>query len=257
MVRGRVAPCGEAIERGVIADRGIVVFSRMDSARLPGKALQPIAGRALLGRVIDRARRSQQGGAIVVATSDRDVDGEIASFAAAEGVRVFRGATNDVAGRALACAEEYGFARLVRISGDSPFFDPALIDVLMAMADHDDLDLATNVFPRSFPVGSSVEVVSRDALRRVVAESDDPADREHVTRYLYQHADSFRIRNLAAPDDRFAGISLGVDAPGDIEKAAWMVGRLDGPAALANLDELARLARAWDAGGAIPEKSDG
>ena len=218
----------------------------MDSARLPGKALQPIAGRALLGRVIDRVRRARDGGGVTVATSERGIDDPIAAFAAAEEVQVFRGAADDVAGRALACAEAFGLARLVRISGDSPFVDPVLIDALMAMAVDEDADLATNVFPRSFPVGASVEVVTCDALQRVAASSADTADREHVTRYMYQHPGDFRIRNLSAPDDRYRGVSLGVDEPGDVEKAAWMIGRLGGPAAEATLDELAALARAWD-----------
>ena len=36
---------------------GVIIFSRMDSKRLPGKALVEIGKRPMLGRVIDRANR--------------------------------------------------------------------------------------------------------------------------------------------------------------------------------------------------------
>ena len=59
----------------------IIVFARMDSVRLPGKALADLCGRPMLGRVLDRVRRAKRGGRIVVATSERKSDDEIAAFA--------------------------------------------------------------------------------------------------------------------------------------------------------------------------------
>ena len=48
--------------------RGVIIFSRMDSNRLPGKALIDICGRSLLGRVIDRAKNIKGAERIIVAT---------------------------------------------------------------------------------------------------------------------------------------------------------------------------------------------
>ena len=58
----------------------VLIFSRMDSERLPGKALLPVAGRPLLARVIDRVRLSAAG-PIVVCTSERKCDEPIAQLA--------------------------------------------------------------------------------------------------------------------------------------------------------------------------------
>ena len=64
---------------------GLIIFARMSSSRLPGKMLLPIAGRALLGRVIDRARCVKGDRPVVVATSKEAADDAIERFARAEG----------------------------------------------------------------------------------------------------------------------------------------------------------------------------
>ena len=58
---------------------GAIIFSRMDSKRLPGKALVKIGGRPMLGRVIDRSKCTMTDN-IIVATSFREIDNEIVLF---------------------------------------------------------------------------------------------------------------------------------------------------------------------------------
>lgn len=229
---------------------GLVVFARLDSRRLPGKALCDVAGRPLLGRVLDRVRTVEPGLSVVVATSDRALDDPIAAFAEAENVETFRGSTDDVLGRALTCAEALGFSAIVRVSGDSPFIDPALIQRCVARfeAATPGLDLVTNIMPKTFPPGVSVEVIATEALRRMAREAVAADEREHVTPYLYRNAPRFRIENLAALDGRYQGVSLTVDAPRDLDRAAWIAAALGTRAAAAPLDEIVALARRFDAG---------
>jgi spore coat polysaccharide biosynthesis protein SpsF len=221
----------------------IVVFARLDSSRLPGKALRPIAGKLLLDRVIDRCLATPNAPPVIVATSDRDTDDPIADHVRNRGERLFRGAAQDVAGRALACAKVHGLGLFVRISGDSPFIEPALIHRCLSRAREGGNDLVTNVFPRTYPIGVSVEAITTAAMSRIVEASDDPQDREHVTRYAYQHAEQFRLENLTAPDDRYAGVSLSVDTPEDHAKACWIF-ETHGDAV--DLDTAAAAAREWD-----------
>jgi spore coat polysaccharide biosynthesis protein SpsF len=209
---------------------GIVVFSRFDSRRLPGKAMRPIAGRPMLGWVLDRARRIETGGPVVVATSNRPSDDIIAHFTEAEGVSVFRGSAGDVAGRALACAEAYGFTSFLRVCGDSPFYDPVVAERVLRLFKAQRLDVATNTFPRSFPAGVSAEVISTDAMRRAVERMTEDDEREHITRHFYRHSDVFRIENFACGDERYASIHLAVDTPEDLEKACWIAERIESPA---------------------------
>jgi spore coat polysaccharide biosynthesis protein SpsF len=178
---------------------GVAVQARMSSTRLPAKVLLPVAGRPLLGYVLERVALA--GETVVVATSDQPDDDPVAQFASDAGVQVFRGSLPDVAGRFNALADSFGLDALVRVSGDSPLIDPALVDEAISLFGAGEVDLVTNVFPRSFPVGQSVEVLSRAALDRVLAATDDPSDREHVTRYVYAHHKDFRIQNFAHERD--------------------------------------------------------
>jgi spore coat polysaccharide biosynthesis protein SpsF len=236
---------------------GLIVFARLDSRRLPGKALLEIAGRPLLGRVLDRLRLVAPSRPIVVATSERALDDPIARFAYDEGVAAFRGSTHDVLGRALSCAEAHDFDAIVRLSGDSPFLDPGLIGrcIERFIGAAGGLDLVTNVMPRSLPPGLSVEVIARPALRTAAAEATSAEEREHLTPFFYRQSAHFRIANIAAPDAGAAGVRLTVDDQGDLDQARWIAERLGARAASAPLEEVVALARAFAAshpGGQAP-----
>lgn len=233
---------------------GLIVLSRFDSRRLPGKALRAIGDRPLLGRVVDRAKRVSGVDEIVVATSERAIDDVIADFASAEGVGVFRGHAEDVLGRCLACIDQRRFDLFVRISGDSPFMDPGLVDRMLILHQGSPYDIVTNVFPRSFPPGLSVEVVSAEAIRRLSGLTTDSEDREHVTRYFYRHPDEFRIHNVLAPSFLFDAPHLAVDDETDLARAGWITDQIGSAVEVSNLETIVALARRWESAnrGAIP-----
>lgn len=220
---------------------GIAVLARLDSRRLPRKALADFAGKPLIARVLERVR---QAGPTVLATSDRAIDDELAEIGEGLGVRVFRGNADDVLGRLLAAAEACGFDPVVRISGDSPFVDPGLIRTMLDAHRAAGVDVTTNVMPRTFPAGNSVEVLSLAALQRASEQTSSDDDREHVTSYIYRNANSFRIANRAAPDARYQGIALTVDCSADLDRLRWIASNLPDPAS-AKFDDIVALARSY------------
>lgn len=226
---------------------GLVIFARFGSSRLPGKALLPIGNRALLGLMLDRTRRVVGGYPIVIATSDRSEDDPIADFAAAEGVEVFRGSLDDVAKRALDCADAFGFDRFARICGDRPFLDPEMVGHLVDIHFRDDLDLATNILKRTYPMGMASEILSTESLRRVLKETSDPYDREHVTSYFYTHTDRFRIFNQESSSPYDTSISLAVDTRRDLDRAEWIASRLGDEVVTADANKVIALAHEWHA----------
>src|SRR4051812_7803637 len=106
---------------------GAIILARLDSNRLPGKALRDIAGRPLVGYVVDLCRQVAGVDQVVLATSNRAVDEPLARFARSEGIACVRGDTEDVAGRFLYAMESTGFAGALRVNGDSPLNRPALL----------------------------------------------------------------------------------------------------------------------------------
>jgi len=157
-------------------------------------------GRPALDYLLERLRHAQTPDAVIVATSVQPADDAIARHCAAAGVRCHRGAHDDVAARLLAGAEAAGLDALVRVNGDSPLLDQALVDRGVRLFRQGGRDLVTNVHPRSFPRGQSVEVIDCASLRGVLSRLS-AQDREHVTAGLYRDPDGLTIENFDAGAD--------------------------------------------------------
>jgi len=233
---------------------GVVIFSRLDSQRLPGKALKPFAGRALLGHVIDRAAAAKTPDMVIVATSDRASDDPIAAFAEREGARVFRGSALDVLGRGLACAEAHGLDALGRICGDSPFIAPRLIDEMIDVHQNRKAEVTTNAQKRTFPAGMTFEVISMDALQRLDTLASDPYDREHMTPLIYKNPNAFRIHNVVSGIEGSEKVPLTVDSADDLVQANWLMRRLKESNKAITLDNVLALAREWRATNPVENK---
>src|SRR5262245_12731618 len=193
----------------------IIVPARMTSQRLPGKPLRDIAGKPLLQWVIESLEHVEGRQGIIVATSTDRHDDPLADWCATRGYVCHRGSLEDVASRLLDAARSTGAEAFVRISGDSPLIDPALVSHAIGLFRQGHFDLVTNVQQRTFPKGNSVEVVRIATLESHLTRFGTPDDREHVTTVLYRHPHSIRIASFTS--DAPAGqIQLSVDSAEDL-----------------------------------------
>jgi len=214
----------------------------MTSKRLPGKVLREIEGKPLLRYVLERLERSHEVDEVVVATSDDPSDDAVADLCETLGAHYDRGPLRNVAARFAAVAEARGLGAVARVSGDSPLLDPAIVDRAVHAFRAQELDLVTNVMPRTFPVGQSVEVVAAAALRDLLAQTDDSQDLEHVTRFFYRRPNGFRILNIESAEP-CAEMRFAVDTQEDLERLEGLVGRMERPHWEYGLAELAELYR--------------
>ena len=192
----------------------VVIQARMNSARLPGKALRPLAGQAMLGLLVDRLGAANAVDGIVVATSIQRSDDAIAAFCAVKGIDCVRGELENVASRMLHAAKEARADAFLRISGDSPLMDPAIVDRAARLFRESRPGLVSNVVVRSFPKGQSVEVIDTALYRALLPRFETPEDREHVTPFLYRHPALCPIRDFRH-DPPLGTLQLSVDTQGD------------------------------------------
>jgi glutamate-1-semialdehyde 2,1-aminomutase/spore coat polysaccharide biosynthesis protein SpsF len=180
-----------------------IVQARMGSSRLPGKTLMDVAGRPLLGHLVDRARRIPGLERVIIATTERPADRAIITFAEAEGLPVYAGSEDDVLDRFHQAASRFGVSVVVRVTPDCPLLDPAVAGlVLQRFLDaRGTLDYASNTQPPTFPDGQDTEVFSADALARAWREARLPSEREHVTPYIWKQPDRFRLANVRHAQD--------------------------------------------------------
>ncbi len=221
---------------------GIIVQARMGSRRLPGKVLRPIAGKPMLQYTLERLRRGCPDQTIVVATSNSEQDTRIASFCTDHRFSCFRGPLDNVAARFLGAVQAFAFDAFVRISGDSPLLDQDLVRHAVELFRIHDCDLVTNLMPRTFPPGQSVEVVKTRSFMTAHDRMDAEEDFEHVTKVFYKNSADFEIVNFESAGDH-RDLHMAVDRPEDMESVAAVIGKMTRPHWDYHLDEVVRMFR--------------
>jgi len=194
----------------------ITIEARMLSTRLPGKVLRTILGRPMLALMIERLKRVKKAAAIMVATTVDPSCDVIEALAHELGVGCFRGSEDDVLDRVLQAARAAQADLIVETTGDCPLLDPAVIDRMIDEFLRGDFDYVANVLRPTWPRGMDVQVFPRAVLERVAQLTNDPADREHVSLYIYEHPEIFRLHNVESglPAEA-ADLRLTVDTPED------------------------------------------
>ena len=188
----------------------------MTSTRLPGKVLEPAAGRPLLAHMIARLQRCTELDAIVVATTTNASDDPIVAVAESLGVGCFRGSEDDVLSRVLGAARAHAAELIVQTTGDCPLIDPAIVDRVIARFREGGAEYCASKVGVTYPRGMDVGVFPTAVLAEVDRLTDDPVDREHVTLYIYEHPERYRLVGVGADSPRDADLRLTVDTPEDL-----------------------------------------
>jgi spore coat polysaccharide biosynthesis protein SpsF len=207
-----------------------MVQVRMDSTRLPGKAMLPVLGKPLIAYLTERLARCRRLDDIVLATSNESSDHPLADFAQTQGITLYRGSKDDVLGRFYNASLQFNATAIVRITGDCPLIDPALVDEVIEFGDKTGADLARNVIdqPDGFPRGMDVEYFRFSTLRYLHENFHQPEYREHVTLAAYRERTSLNIQYYAAPGNASwdPHWRLCVDEPVDLELVRVIIEQL-------------------------------
>jgi spore coat polysaccharide biosynthesis protein SpsF len=171
-----------------------ILQARMSSSRLPGKVLRPILGEPMIGRQVERLKRSERLTGLTIATSTDASDDVVAAYAAEIGIGCFRGPLDDVLARFIGALGAAGNPKtFVRLTADCPLADWRLVDACIAAHQAAGADYTYNSLSWTYPKGLDVEVCETAALHRADAEGRTPYDREHVTPYIYGHPEMFKL----------------------------------------------------------------
>ena len=177
-----------------------IVQARMGSSRLPGKVLMNIGDQPLLWHVIRRVRAAKSIDQIIVATTENTADAPLREFLDGLNIPTVCGSEIDVLDRFYQAAKQFKADVIVRITPDDPFKDPEIIDhaVQLITAATSAVDYVSNCsydgsIPSTYPEGLDIEVLTFPCLEKMWKEAKLPSEREHLTPYLFNHADRFNI----------------------------------------------------------------
>jgi 3-deoxy-manno-octulosonate cytidylyltransferase (CMP-KDO synthetase) len=120
-----------------------VIPSRFGSSRFPGKPLIDLAGKSMIQRVYEQAKKSKLLSDVIVATDDERIFNHVEKF----GGKAMMTSSSHQSGTDR-CAEileklNSDFHAVINIQGDEPFINPDQIDLLAKCFDDYKTELAT------------------------------------------------------------------------------------------------------------------
>jgi glutamate-1-semialdehyde 2,1-aminomutase/spore coat polysaccharide biosynthesis protein SpsF len=203
-----------------------IIQARMGSTRLPGKVLQDLAGMPVLAWVVRAARATRGIDEVWVATSRAADDDAVARWCTDEGVPIYRGSERDVLDRYAGAVKASGAEIVVRLTGDCPLLDPAVVAETVRLRAMTGADYASNVDPPTWPDGLDCEVVTASVLLTAAAEAKRPSEREHVTVFVRNNRARFTAETLVAALPGLAAERWTLDTPEDMAFLMAIAARL-------------------------------
>jgi len=165
-------------------DKGKVIISiiaRLKSTRLQRKVVLPFKNDLLLFDLIRRLQTSKKISKTILATSWLEEDRELVDEAQKRNIDVYEGHPLSVIDRMLDLADNEKASAVVRITGDNPFTDPEILDLMVDLYLNHSLDY---VRANNLPFGVSAEIFSTSYLYRLYNSMDNPFQTEYLTWFV-------------------------------------------------------------------------
>ncbi len=194
-----------------------VIQARISSTRLPGKALKDLCGHPLIFHVIERAKKIRGIDQVTLATGERAENQPLLEIAESMGISHFTGSEDDVLSRFRESVKNINCDYVIRITGDNPFTDNYSASMALDYAIKENAD---HCYIAGIPIGTGVEIIKKTALEKAYKNGLKPHQREHVTPYIKENPQLFKlIKYTAEIENPFPDLRLTVDTDEDFALA--------------------------------------
>lgn len=189
------------------------VQARLSSQRFPQKCFKPLCGKPLLAHVLRRCLMMQACVRTVLLVPEEDKE-IFSAFLQRENLplELFAGSGPDVLGRYENAARFFRWeGAIMRVTGDNPLIGVFLADKLAESFSGEGI-----AHYLGNPLGTGVEIFSRDSLAIAFEQAQSPYQREHCTPYFYENPRLFKVSEPLCPVDS-PNIRVTVDTPEDLK----------------------------------------
>jgi spore coat polysaccharide biosynthesis protein SpsF len=194
----------------------VILQARITSTRLTAKVLMKICNKTIIDLIIERLRQCKKFDDIILAIPDTNQNDVLEEYAKKLGCHHYRGSEEDVLSRYYQTANHFDATDIIRVTGDCPLIDPILVDLMIEHYLKEKIDYAAIGIEGNFPRGLDAEIFSFETLKKVNIEAQHYYEREHVTPYIYEHPELFKIRFIEAENKlRRPELRLTVDTQED------------------------------------------
>lgn len=145
----------------------VLVLVRTESKRLKKKALLEINQKPLIKILLDRIKNDNRN--LIVCTTDKPSDDELAKYITDNNYKVFRGDEHNILFRIYSCAKMFDLKSAVIVEGDDLFCEPDLINSTC-----DELSIEKNqlIIWENLPFGVTPTGINLKKLETFVENND-------------------------------------------------------------------------------------
>lgn len=192
----------------------ILVAVRLNSTRLPKKALADLCGFPIIIHLTERVSEANIPDEVIWCTSTNSQDDPIEQLASKYGIACFRGSEMDVMSRFIQVSDQNNAKTIVRVTGDNPLTDPVMMDTMIEAHVKKN---AEYTFTKDLPVGTRSEIIDVGMLKRCHKLLQDPDASEYMT-WMLNRPKHFKILHVPTPKPELKRpeISLTVDTESDL-----------------------------------------
>ena len=170
----------------------------MGSTRLPQKSMLPLAGKPLVGRILERVKMAKSIDEIVLAIPKTKNDDVLLKLSEEYEVACFRGSENDLVDRYYRAAQAHGAELVLRLPADNVCSEAREFDKLIDAHLIDGNDFSSNIcnfMGNGYPDGIGVEVFTFESLAYIWRSERDMHKREHVALNYYDYLNDSLPKN--------------------------------------------------------------
>ena len=153
------------------------VCGRLTSTRLKNKLFLDLLDDKLIFQTFDIIKSSRYLKKHILATSYEKIDDDLANEAEDRKINIYRGSGENLIDRLLDIAESNKASAILKITGDSPFALPDIIDTMCKLYLKDNLDYVRTL---NVPQGLSPELISTKYLQEIYQKIENPYQSEYL-----------------------------------------------------------------------------
>lgn len=190
-----------------------IVACRLKSTRLKSKALELIGDVTSIEYCLRNCLRFPVVQTTVLATSNLESDLPLKDYTYSPDVHFHQGDPVDVIDRYISVINELKIDVFIRVTGDNPFVDPGICEILLKEHFRNGADYTT---AKRTAIGTNLEIINSSALRKVKSFFPNAKHSEYMSKYFTNNPDYFNIHIVDLPEKYIRDYRLTLDYPEDL-----------------------------------------
>lgn len=226
---------------------GIVITSRLNSSRVPNKAVKKLNGLPLIAHLMNRCMDSELPVYLATPENDISVFDNILRPIFGERYEVFVGQPDDPMSRLLNTARYFGLDAVIRVCSDKVFVDPETIKKAAQVFEKKNLDY---LYSSKFTPGTGFEIISKEVLELACAKYKNVEHVSYAVKSLTKNILDFDVDVSLSTNHR-----LLIDYSNDVSLIEIILSTLGSDVDLVNVLEFMNLNKWASAINKIPDIS--